>query len=512
MDSIQLILFIKRCILYFQILPDKLLLLFSKFSSDNYAYLKFCYANPHFKKFKQTLAYKNYYTANVGDYIQSIAIKNLYKMLKITPFSIDRETCSRYSGSNVKLFCNAIFYPNEVPSSKIEPIFLGFSLADTPTCIDEYQSALLKNAPIGCRDFITYKLLKQKNIPAFISGCYSITLPAREKEPELKKIFFVGISEELKKHIPHELLPYSEFINQRKIQHNFPLTDKDMRDTEKEAFTLLERYKNEATLVVSPLLHCITPCIGMGIPVILARDEYNPRFSAIEKITKLYLKEDYSSIDWNPKTINVDTIKLNMVKIAKYKLQNKEIPQNLIDYFNRLFLPNTTWPIELYPQLNDIMERRITRMLDLIKNFDIKSIMDLGCGEQNLKKYINKHIQYYPIDAFKLKETTILKDFNNGEFLNEKVDIAFCSGIFEYIKNLDNFVQNISKNATYILGSYIFYEDRPIPDYVICHYKQHEFWEIFKKHGFKVLKIIKENTYNDIGKNTLFLLKKENSK
>jgi len=73
--------------------------------------------------------------------------------------------------------------------------------------------------------------------------------------------------------------------------------------------------------------------------------------------------------------------------------------------------------------------RKLTEMLD----FRFQSIMDLGCGQQTLKQYFPKTTRYYPINQFSQAKGTIVKDFNKGEFLNQKVDICFASGIFEYI-------------------------------------------------------------------------------
>lgn len=476
-------------------------------------YLQFNYNAQIFDEFKMFYNKYNVFSVNIGDYIQSISVKRMLQDLfpnkNVQP--INRESIANYDGVPITLFCNAIFYNETMPKvGTLTPAFLGFSAVDDPNLINNNLDILKTNSPIGCRDLFTYNLMKQNNIPSFVSGCYSITLPKRKVVPKSKKIFFVGVSEELKKHIPQELLPYSEFIIQRKRIRHWPVNKKDMELLEKDAADLLKRYETEATLVVSPLLHCITPCIGMGIPVILARDEYNERFSAIEKITRLYLKEDYDSIDWNPKAIDIEELKEKMYKIAKYKILNKKIPTNLLDYFNDFYLAKTTWPINLYSNLNDIMENRIKRMLALgNEQCSFKSIMDLGCGEQNLKKYLNDNIKYYPVDVFKRKNSTIIRDFNKGEFLEVNVDLVFCSGVFEYIEDLDKFVSNISRNAKYILGSYIFYNERKVPDYVICHMPPEDFWKIFKKYNYEPIKIIEENTYSDIGKNTLFLLKKE---
>ena len=134
--------------------------------------------------------------------------------------------------------------------------------------------------------------------------------------------------------------------------------------------------------------------------------------------------------------------------------------------------------------------------------------MDLGCGKQTLKNYLPKTIKYIPVDQHNHIATTIIKDFNKGEFLYEKVDAVFCLGLFEYIYDLPAFVKKIASVTNIIIGSYIFYGDRPKPEYVVNKYTEDEFWKIFEQEGFRVVKYIPENEKYGIGKNSLYLLKK----
>ena len=390
-------------------------------------------------------------------------------------------------------------------NKKIEPVFLGLSLVNDKKNIDNCIEDLKLYEPIGCRDTETQKLLKSKGVKAFLTGCYSMTLPTRKTEPTTPKVFFVGVSEALKKHIPPEIMENAEFIIQRDELTSFPLSEKEMQQEEEKAAKLLERYKNEATLVVSPLLHCISPCIGMGIPVILARDTYNSRFSAISKITKLYLEADYDKIDWSPKPIDVEALKENMCALAKEKILNNNIDKNCVNNIKSYYKENT-WT-EQTPHW-EVMERRIKFMLNMIDTTSIKSLMDLGCGKLNTKKYLPESVEYIPVDFLKYDKSVIQRDFNAGEFYFKQADVVFCSGIFEYIYDLDAFVNKISQCTDTILASYIFYGDRPKPSFVINKYDEEEFFDIFKKYGFEIENIIREDEKNNIGRNTVFLLKK----
>ena len=119
-------------------------------------------------------------------------------------------------------------------------------------------------------------------------------------------------------------------------------------------------------------------------------------------------------------------------------------------------MPNT-WKREF--EYKDIYEYRIDNMISLINLMELNSIMDLGCGKQTLRRKLPEHIKYIGVDQYDHVDSTIVIDFNKGEFYNEKVDVIFCSGIIEYIYDIEQFIKNISKNTNIILGSYNFLED-----------------------------------------------------
>lgn len=93
--------------------------------------------------------------------------------------------------------------------------------------------------------------------------------------------------------------------------------------------------------------------------------------------------------------------------------------------------------------------------LDLSK---INSIMDLGCGNQWASKLIPENIKYIPVDVYKHRPTTITADFNKGEFYKKHTDLALCSGIIEYIYDVESFIKNIASCMNYVVCSYHFKE------------------------------------------------------
>lgn len=86
------------------------------------------------------------------------------------------------------------------------------------------------------------------------------------------------------------------------------------------------------------------------------------------------------------------------------------------------------------------MEYRVKFMGDFITD-DVLSVADLGCGNMDLKKYINKNVKYIPVDYFPHDETTIICDLDSGIYPNIKVDAIVMGAILEHIRNFESLVK-----------------------------------------------------------------------
>ena len=121
---------------------------------------------------------------------------------------------------------------------------------------------------------------------------------------------------------------------------------------------------------------------------------------------------------------------------------------------------------------------------------DIYSIVDLGAGNMSLKNILPKCISYYPVDYIARSDQTIVADFNNYEFPELSVDCCFCSGVLEYIKDLDWFVKKLHQTGCkYILTSYsIRQENESIEERRsrawVNDYTFNQLVDLFQKNGF----------------------------
>lgn len=271
---------------------------------------------------------------NYGDTIQAIAIENVYHRMQIDPADIEEiqagNISSYRSKGNYKLILpmqGCFNYSKGIdifPVSKdVIPVFIGFSRCYNGHNKKEYYD---KCGKIGCRDETTWKMLKKKNIDAFISGCLTLCFPKRENTPVDGKVFLVDQPKEIEKYMPENLRHKVEYITHE--------TNTNM-NLEERTRQLLDRYKNEAELVVTSRLHCASPCLAMGIPVVLVRQYYDARYEWIDKYLPLYTPDEFDQIDWSPKIPDIDDIKEKIMDLAccMLRLENVEAKSENVHSF-----------------------------------------------------------------------------------------------------------------------------------------------------------------------------------
>ena len=236
---------------------------------------------------------------NIGDYIQSLAAK---QFLPRVDSYINREKLADFRGEKTKIILNGWFTHNIfnwIPSPDLEPLFISFHINNSaaPYLLNQKGiDYLKKHEPIGCRDYYTISILKEKGIDAYFSGCLTLTLSdftvtdtEREEKvyivdplygyPTKDKVFYDYKSflrsiqdgkifklrkreKHLIKSINKELLQQATYINQVLPAHLYS----DVQKFEM-AEELLRKYAR-AKLVITSRIHCALPCLAMGTPVV----------------------------------------------------------------------------------------------------------------------------------------------------------------------------------------------------------------------------------------------------
>ena len=254
---------------------------------------------------------------NIGDYIQSISVLQFISGKKF--ILIDRERLDEYQGEDLKLVMNGWFMhcPEHWPPSRsIHPLFVAFhinSSVDSYLLSNRSISYFKEHEPVGCRDLRTTKILQDKGISAYFSGCMTLTLGYMKnyrtkksdniyftdpyyrtirnpfiylknlsrliKNYKTLKILYTkicGARVEIRKSLKvlsFYILYSSIFTNDLLsraifLQHEIHSND---FNSEEDKFNYAEKLLHlyaDAKLVVTSRIHCALPCLALETPVI----------------------------------------------------------------------------------------------------------------------------------------------------------------------------------------------------------------------------------------------------
>ncbi len=296
---------------------------------------------------------------NLGDEIQTIAAIRLIRELGYELGGVvDRNTVD--TDEPINLLCNGFFdikFLHNLFKDNVNPIFSNIHIArDGRDLKPELVEQFLKHEPIGCRDRETMQYLQSKGIKCFFNYCLTATLPRREKVPQDGKTLVVNLKSFLTKQKCRANRNHVEYLTQEIVNKKCPHATK-MRMAQQ----LLDRYKNEASLIITSRLHCALPCIAMGIPVIyftapneISRQElikefilmhpYTSRFSQMYWLISYYRKKKFKNfatrlrlngwclysffqhknkVDWNPPSLDIEATKQQIIDNTAKLIQDK---------------------------------------------------------------------------------------------------------------------------------------------------------------------------------------------
>ena len=228
-------------------------------------------------------------TKNIGDDMQSYAESLWYPQVD---YMVDVEDLDGFHAADdepVACIMSAWYMWhkwNWPPSKSIYPLWVGFHYNDAhrgrPRGMPskwEYldgigRDYMLAHAPIGCRDPSTVESLQQRGIPAYFSGCITLTLPQREKKtPERPYVCVVGVDKAVEKKIKR--FYKDSGIDVKVIAPTRPEPSGnlswDVRKAQVEE--MLDLYQN-AVAVYTFRLHCTLPTLALGTPVLLIRKSF----------------------------------------------------------------------------------------------------------------------------------------------------------------------------------------------------------------------------------------------
>lgn len=218
---------------------------------------------------------------NIGDDIQSYAA---IQYLPQIDYYIEREEMDSFvskNGEPVKTIMNGWFLHSDIawpPSPYINPLIIGAHFTnrlndEKPLYLDEVGLNYLKDHhPIGLRDNLLKKHFDQNKISTYFSGCLTMCIKKFSNVQKEDKIILVDVGEEIEEFVLNNTDKKVEFVTHKlnnRINNRLSYEER-MKNVE----DLLIKYQG-ASLVISTRLHCVLPCLALGVPVILIYDESN---------------------------------------------------------------------------------------------------------------------------------------------------------------------------------------------------------------------------------------------
>ena len=228
----------------------------------------------------------SYSTSNIGDEIQSLAVKQIVGKVD---YYIDREELNIFkSKEKVKLILTGWYMDNPShwpPSEDIIPLFISFHISHNAAtnkifCTKENINYFRKHEPIGCRDKQTKELLEFHGVKAYFSGCATLTyqnkFTARNNKILCVDPLFNIYPYSYGKNIYKSLIPKSLHEDMEYVEHKRYELDKTNDQRFNDAEELIKRY-SQAKVVITSRIHVALPCLALGTPVIFLDVGYSSK-------------------------------------------------------------------------------------------------------------------------------------------------------------------------------------------------------------------------------------------
>ncbi|MDR1612199.1 MAG: polysaccharide pyruvyl transferase family protein [Planctomycetota bacterium] len=333
---------------------------------------------------------------NLGDAIQSIAVTEIYRKMGVDIDSllpVSRDDLNSYSGPVCTLPMQGWFAKcgQSFPfpwSKRINPAFVGFHLSNRANTRKLFikrriHEAMKRHEPIGCRDRNTASFLQGLNVDAYFSGCLTLTFEKRKRGPAHGKVFVVDLTLKMLNQLPRQILERADYsITHYFAFRNNPLSMADCIESEQAAQGILDRYREEAELIVTDKIHCAMPCIAMGIPVVFITNNVgDARFDVLRGLLPLNSHYEMNRIDWNPPPVDFEGLKSAIANNAMATIEGAQRnDRGMRSRFKHELLNMTTAMEEIFPSNWTRCKRKAVRAIASIIPFEKtrKKIRRLG--------------------------------------------------------------------------------------------------------------------------------------
>lgn len=235
---------------------------------------------------------------NVGDHIQALASRRFFG--DGGAMAVDRATLRLPGAAPRRLVANAWWYfweGNRHPSEGLVPLPVAVHLVQPKRMPAEALDWLRRFAPVGCRDWRTLRFLLRRGVPAYFSGCCTLTLLPGGGRPS--EVLFCDTPPVAKRGATWDLSAWPRglrrrvspflraYVAYRVTEMTALVPSPDFAKAEEQ----LRRYAS-AALVVTTRIHCALPCLAMGVPTILICPRYDrSRFEGLVSLLNVIVTD-----------------------------------------------------------------------------------------------------------------------------------------------------------------------------------------------------------------------------
>ncbi len=97
----------------------------------------------------------------------------------------------------------------------------------------------------------------------------------------------------------------------------------------------------------------------------------------------------------------------------------------------------------------------------LSPSIDVKTLLDLGCGDLILSRHISNQLKYTPADIYKRSGDCIVLDLNKNEYPTNFYGVIAAIGVIEYINDVEGLFSSLSAKCEVLVCTYSPSEGNP---------------------------------------------------
>jgi lipopolysaccharide biosynthesis glycosyltransferase len=144
--------------------------------------------------------------------------------------------------------------------ANVRPIFISFHVSRTEMLTSRTEEYLRRHGPVGCRDWTTVYILRERGVPCFFSGCVTVTTNAIFADAPPEREASNGVAE-------IDVAKNRRTRGAARFEQEFDeVRERTLAENLRAARARLAEYRSFAGIRTSRL-HAFLPCAAMGLDV-----------------------------------------------------------------------------------------------------------------------------------------------------------------------------------------------------------------------------------------------------